>query len=439
MTGDTRGSGGGPHTSTRGDIVATRLQECLPPNWRAELDLEGNLRRCDEVANSFCTTPTFPLFLAFCLATRGAWNAIHDAWLYDGGGQGSSSRQAAGHFMEILSRARRDIEAFPQSCVRGERERAEHYRNSILLRHGLVGLLLDDGLARVYQELVGIAEGRRQAVGGSVPSIGHAIREAVSRGLPPGRAQFASIAFEWLQHKLAILAAELSMEHGPYASSATSHRAIAVRTSDPVAGMLKQCGKELQQEARIDRVGPFLAQLDKHLATFQREVCKPLNDIADRIPADGAQVTDKSFEAEARACIEGLREFTLGFISEVEFWARQLDRRLQKPMPLSVLVFQELGSWIAHCLELDLVAQGANEQESLAALAELISVQLADMEGGEFEHPSPAPPPYFDAFHDGDDFGGTIVVAHEGVGSIAIRTVKASALPPLDLICSATE
>jgi hypothetical protein len=63
-------------------------------------------------------------------------------------------------------------------------------------------------------------------------------------------------------------------------------------------------------------------------------------------------------------------------------------------IPLSAVVYQESRWWIAHCLELDLVAEGASPEDATRALYRLTEFQLAKaMEEGDVTtafRPAPA-------------------------------------------------
>jgi len=78
----------------------------------------------------------------------------------------------------------------------------------------------------------------------------------------------------------------------------------------------------------------------------------------------------------------------------------QLERR--KPYKkevspwLNVLYWQEEGSFLAHCLELDIAAEGATSQEVLRRLAELIVEQIEFAEGKKIDIFHSAPKEFWD-------------------------------------------
>jgi len=63
-------------------------------------------------------------------------------------------------------------------------------------------------------------------------------------------------------------------------------------------------------------------------------------------------------------------------------------------IPLSAVVYQESRWWIAHCLELDLVAEGKSPDDAIQTLYRLTELQLGKaMEEGDITsafHPAPA-------------------------------------------------
>jgi len=67
---------------------------------------------------------------------------------------------------------------------------------------------------------------------------------------------------------------------------------------------------------------------------------------------------------------------------------------------LSAIVYQENGTWIAHCLELDIVAEGKDPDDALDALISLCDLQItvALAEGGLESIFKPAPPEIWKMF-----------------------------------------
>lgn len=53
---------------------------------------------------------------------------------------------------------------------------------------------------------------------------------------------------------------------------------------------------------------------------------------------------------------------------------------------LRVIVYQERGIWLSHCLELDIVGEGETPQESLKTLVELCTLQVETaVEAGDLQ------------------------------------------------------
>lgn len=63
-------------------------------------------------------------------------------------------------------------------------------------------------------------------------------------------------------------------------------------------------------------------------------------------------------------------------------------------LDVKVLLYREDEWWIAHCLEMDLPAEGESREEALASLSELIRVRMSvALEEGDLQSVfSPAPP-----------------------------------------------
>ena len=63
-------------------------------------------------------------------------------------------------------------------------------------------------------------------------------------------------------------------------------------------------------------------------------------------------------------------------------------------IPLSGVVYREGTWWIAHCLQLDIAAEGASSAEALRSLVELVELQInTALDEGDIESVfRPAPP-----------------------------------------------
>jgi predicted RNase H-like HicB family nuclease len=86
-------------------------------------------------------------------------------------------------------------------------------------------------------------------------------------------------------------------------------------------------------------------------------------------------------------------------------------------MSVRAVLYKEEGSWIAHCLEFDLIGHGATKRKSLKALSQAIAVQLqASIEdrnpGNLFR---PAPGEYFERFAEGK---------HIAVGTLSVKVKR---------------
>lgn len=70
---------------------------------------------------------------------------------------------------------------------------------------------------------------------------------------------------------------------------------------------------------------------------------------------------------------------------------------------LSAIVYQEDGVWIAHCLELDIVAEGSDVNDAVRTLVSLCDVQIkVALEEGDLQSIfHPAPPEVWQMFSSG--------------------------------------
>lgn len=68
---------------------------------------------------------------------------------------------------------------------------------------------------------------------------------------------------------------------------------------------------------------------------------------------------------------------------------------------LSVLGYTEDGTWLAHCLEMDVIGYGQSLEEAMKSLAELIEMQVsfAVSQGHPQSLWNPAPPKYWMIYH----------------------------------------
>ncbi|MCC7474667.1 MAG: hypothetical protein IT425_04685 [Pirellulales bacterium] len=69
-------------------------------------------------------------------------------------------------------------------------------------------------------------------------------------------------------------------------------------------------------------------------------------------------------------------------------------------LDLSVLIYREDEFWIAHCLETDLVGEGATDQEAMRSLIDISNIQIESaLETGNLASIfSPAPPELWQSY-----------------------------------------
>jgi hypothetical protein len=72
---------------------------------------------------------------------------------------------------------------------------------------------------------------------------------------------------------------------------------------------------------------------------------------------------------------------------------------------LSAIVYREEGVWIAHCLELDIVADGDSADDAIKSLISLCDLQISTaMEYGDLASVfRPAPPEVWTMFAEGEE------------------------------------
>ena len=82
-------------------------------------------------------------------------------------------------------------------------------------------------------------------------------------------------------------------------------------------------------------------------------------------------------------------------------------------VPLRIVFYRESGSWIAHCLEFDLIGDGQSKVEALDRLSEAVSLQVeASMEHENYANLfTPAEGKFFEMYAAGHDvISGTLEI-----------------------------
>jgi predicted RNase H-like HicB family nuclease len=74
-------------------------------------------------------------------------------------------------------------------------------------------------------------------------------------------------------------------------------------------------------------------------------------------------------------------------------------------IPLRVVLYRDDGVWVAHCLEFDLMGDGATQQEAISNLGDAISLQVeSTLESGNWSNLfRPAPGRFLKMFAAGKD------------------------------------
>jgi len=94
-------------------------------------------------------------------------------------------------------------------------------------------------------------------------------------------------------------------------------------------------------------------------------------------------------------------------------------------MPLRAVFYRESDTWLAHCLEMDLIGDGASPEEALKQLSEAISIQIHT----SLEHQNmanlfqPADARFFEMFAAGKD---------AAVGEVALYSVEGVQIDRID-------
>ena len=106
-------------------------------------------------------------------------------------------------------------------------------------------------------------------------------------------------------------------------------------------------------------------------------------------------------------------------------------------VPLRIVVYQEDGDWVAHCLEFDLVGAGSNRKEAMSLLAEAVSIQAEEsFKSGNLRNLfSPADGKYFQMFFAGKDIcEGNLQIVLTGLDSVEIGQQEAREYSDGDLV-----
>lgn len=80
-------------------------------------------------------------------------------------------------------------------------------------------------------------------------------------------------------------------------------------------------------------------------------------------------------------------------------------------LPLRIVFYREADSWIAHCLEFDLLGDGPTKEAAMETLCEAIAIQFEA--SAEWDNPdnlfTPADGQYFKMFAEGEDVAEAVM------------------------------
>lgn len=97
-------------------------------------------------------------------------------------------------------------------------------------------------------------------------------------------------------------------------------------------------------------------------------------------------------------------------------------------IPLRIVFYKEVDSWVAHCLEFDLAGDGSSQDEALHSLCEAIAVQVeASVKYGCFDNLfTPADGDLFRKFAAGKNIAiSELHLCLKDVDSVTIEAVEA--------------
>jgi predicted RNase H-like HicB family nuclease len=100
-------------------------------------------------------------------------------------------------------------------------------------------------------------------------------------------------------------------------------------------------------------------------------------------------------------------------------------------IPLRAVLYQEDGIWIAHCLELDVIGDGATREEALNLLSDAIIVQVEATL--KYNSPNklfhPADPKFFGMFAAGKDVAVGQMQLSRTIDTVTIEEIEAREYP----------
>jgi predicted RNase H-like HicB family nuclease len=136
----------------------------------------------------------------------------------------------------------------------------------------------------------------------------------------------------------------------------------------------------------------------------------------------GMAVPATQVPAQEKRCLQPPTQRRLGCLKALD---KEETTMQELRIPLRAVFYRESDSWIAHCLEFDLVGDGSTREEALQSLSDAIGCQLdATLENRNAANLfSPADGRYFTMFAAGKDVAvGTLQLKRDHVTIEGLQT-----------------
>ncbi|NQT15716.1 MAG: hypothetical protein HQ582_23365 [Planctomycetes bacterium] len=366
---------------------------------RAMSRLEKSLREYRQAGKAATMAQTtFDNVLRLCLATRKTAAYLDEVCLFDVRTDGARAREFVDQFITSLPNWSGDLGISYEGFSKEEKQWAEAYLESIGKRLSDAQTLRDEGIAALYDKRLAAVRGVEQAAQGASRCGNWFLTSEKRSRVEASAAGFIRTGYSWLLFRLSNLVSELKLEHGPFASALTGHRAIAWSTRLSVEDIHSLAMKELDAH----HGGALLKCADRlhdHLKWFDREVLDPLGTEIGKMPPDKGpedwRDLERDFREPAVALIDGLTRRLPTCVREIEGFSRQVEA-LYGNGQLSILLDRSTGEdgeelWVARALEFGVVGQGASMEAAAEAAANSAKWKREDLEAPEYDSALPRP------------------------------------------------
>lgn len=343
-----------------------KLNEESSP-WRLE-SLEIDVHDVEAAAAAVLHAPGFTNLHRLCLRTRSSLDKLHSASLIHAHSEGEEDvKVLASRCLKALEGATSGIAA-SQNAVsdQEQKELCSHYSSSISFRSRWLATMVESGHEALFVKLAERLDFNLQP-----ESIAAFFQVAeLSPGENTRETLRLALLMNWLQHKLVLLGAELSIEAGPEAQSTIEHSAIGDRINR-LCTFVAHVDHVSSTDPDSAEHSPLMWHQGRHrilLEDLQVRVEKRLVDVRSRLPNsdDQASPTRSEYDVAAKKMIEDLahRQVPILLRRAIES-LRRLHCFRAGITDVSVYVHDGGSQTVASAVEYSAIGKGTPPSEAL--------------------------------------------------------------------------